>query len=187
MSKKGGISVPPYPISHTGPVLVCGSAKCLFDDLEQATATFGPLPVIAVNGAAKIIPALAIYSKHPERFITRRWLESQRLQFGDGASVHADNRAATHPKCVEYWWEGLWGGGGSAWDARKLAVSLGFSKVILCGCPMIAGHHVGALGFGSFMHREDVVEVFRRDIEADIDWHEGAFSMSGWTRDLLGC
>jgi hypothetical protein len=141
--------------------------------------------VIAVNGASKLVDADHVYSKHPERFITYRWLEAQRFRFGD-VTVHADVKAASRPDCVDEWWDGIWGGGGSAWDARKLAVRLGYEAVILCGVPMIAGPHVPQVQLGSFMHREDIVKEFRDQIEADAKWHKGATSMSGWTRDLLG-
>ena len=177
---------PPYSFHHSGPVLVCGSAACLFDDLDRVQKSYRNAPVIAVNGAAKLVSSIILYTKHPERFIERRWLGAQRFFFGDGASVHADVRAATRPACIEYWWTGLWGGGGSAWDARKLAASLGFGPVILCGCPLVAGPSVGSLSFASFMHREDIVEGFRRDIEADTEWHHGVKSMSGWTAEFLG-
>lgn len=177
---------PLYSSKHSGPCIVAGSAACLHDDLECVRDLYPNAPVIAVNGAAKLVSAIALYTKHPERFISRGWLGAQRFFFGDGASVHADARAASRPDSVEYWWSGLWGGGGSAWDARKLASALGFELVILCGCPLVAGPHVGSLSFASFMHREDIVEEFRRQIEAESEWHEGCCSMSGWTRDRLG-
>jgi hypothetical protein len=63
---------------------------------------------------------------------------------------------------------------------------LGFSPVILCGCPLVAGHNIGGLCFASFMHREDIVEDFRRQIEAEPQWHKGVYSCSGWTQGLLG-
>ena len=178
-------SIPPYPHRHSGPCIVAGSAACLYDDLAKARLKVGEAPVIAVNGAAKLVPAIALYSKHPRRFVERRWLEAQRFHFGH-TTTHADVRSGKRLVCVDYWWSGLWGGGGSAWDARKLAASLGFSPVILCGCPMIAGPHVGGLGFASFMHREDVVDGFLRQIEADTEWHKDVYSMSGATRDILG-
>ena len=155
------------------------------DDLSRARKIFPEAPIIAVNGAAKIVKAIALYSKHVDRFISRRWLEAQKFHFGP-TTVHADVRSGPRLACVDYWWSGLWGGGGSAWDARKLAAALGFSPVILCGCPMVAGPHVGGLSFASFMHREDVVEGFIRDIKADTEWHKGVYSMSGATRDMFG-
>ena len=182
---RGVVSTPLYPFSHSGPVLVCGGAQCLFEDIKRARSILGEVPIIAVNGAAKLVPAVAIYSKHPEKFVPRRWLEGQQFHFGK-TTVHADIRASTRPSCVEYWWEGLWGGGGSAWDARKLAAFLGFSPVVLCGCPMIAGPSVGSLGFGSFMHREDITDELYQGLAKDTEWHEGAYSMSGRSRDILG-
>ena len=178
-------ATPPYSLQHTGSVLVCGSAACLPDDLALAKSRYGELPAIAVNGASKLVHSIALYSKHPERFIERRWLDGHQHFFGK-TTVHADVRAEARPSCIDYWWEGLSGGGGSAWDARKLATAMGFSTVVLCGCPMVAGPHVGSLSFASFMHRDDVVEDFRRQIEADTDWHSGVVSMSGWTRELFG-
>ena len=36
------------------------------------------------------------------------------------------------------------------------------------------------------MHRDDVVEHMRAGILADVEWHKGVASMSGWTRELFG-
>jgi len=185
--KGGDISVsPPYSSCHSGPCIVAGSASCLFDDLKRVQEKYNNLPIIAVNGASKLVSAIALYSRHPERFIERRWLESHRFFFGDEASVHADILATKKPTCVDYWWTGTWGGGGSAWGARKLAAYLGFDLVILCGCPLVAGPHIGGLSFASFMHDEDVIKDLRHGIEKEPEWHDGARSMSGWTAEILG-
>lgn len=178
--------MPPFTTSYSGPALVCGSAENLLDDCKLAWKIYPGAPVIAVNGAAKHIKAIALYSKHPERLIDRRWLDAQRFHFGTNPSVHADIKSATRPSCVEYWWSGLWGGGGSAWDARKLASEMGFSKVILCGCPLEVGPHIGSASFASFMHRDDVVKDLQIGLEKETEWHKGAYSMSGWTRKVLG-
>lgn len=45
-------SSPPYPLVHSGPVLVCGNAACLYLDVAKASALFPHAPAIAVNGAA---------------------------------------------------------------------------------------------------------------------------------------
>ena len=47
-------SAPPYPLQHKGPALVVGSAACFHDDLARAKVIFGDVPVIAVNGAARV-------------------------------------------------------------------------------------------------------------------------------------
>lgn len=182
--QRGGASVPPYPVQHGGPVIVAGNAACLFDDLKSARAEFGDVPVIAVNGAAREVKAFALYSKHPERFIANRWAYWQERRFGDDFTLHG-GRVALSCTHIDHWWPDAYGGGGSAWDARKVAAMMGFDLVILCGCPMVPGPYVGGHGIGGFMTREDVVNGFRADIEADTWWQKGAISMSGWTKEIL--
>lgn len=180
------VSTPSYSFAHSGPVLVCGNAACLFDDVSRARSVVGDVPVIAINGAAKVIKADALYSKHPERFITFRWLDGQQFHFNTTPTIHADTRAKEKPACVDYWWEGIWGGGGSAWDARKLAHYLGFDLVVLCGCPLVPGPYTNGGGIGGYMTDKNVVQDLRDGLEKDSKWHTGAYSMSGWTRELLG-
>jgi len=180
-----GSSSPPYPFSHSGTCIVSGYASCLHEDLRIAWDIFPNAGVIAVNAAAKEVKATALFSFHPEKFISSRWIEHQK-KFGDEFTVHAMNRERHGDlSYVQYWWPPSHGGG-SAWGARKLAWLMGFDTVILCGCPMIAGPYVGNHGIGGFMTQEDVVENYRREIREDTEWHEGCFSMSGATRDILG-
>ncbi len=84
-SKGGGLASPPFPFSHSGPVLVCGNAFNLHDDLARAWQQLPRAPVIAVNGAAGEVKAFALYSKHPEKML--QWMDRQR-QFGDSFTVH---------------------------------------------------------------------------------------------------
>ena len=72
-----------------------------------------------------------------------------------------------------------------AWGARKLAWLMGFEPVILCGCPLVPGNYAGHRP-GMIMTRAETMEPYLREIAADVDWHEGAFSMSGATREILG-
>ncbi|MCH8099693.1 MAG: hypothetical protein IIB74_04570 [Proteobacteria bacterium] len=77
-------------------------------------------------------------------------------------------------------------GSGSAWGARKMAWLMGCDQVILCGCPLAPGPYVGNHNLGGFMADENVVEDLRAGIEAEPEWFDGAFSMSGWTETILG-
>lgn len=179
-------ATPPYSLSHSGPVLVCGNAWCLFEDIERAQAFFGPVPAIAVNGAAQHVKAVALYSKHPRRFVERGfdWIDRQQRRFGDGFTVHGSRFQPGMP-WVDHWWEDARGGGGSAWGARKIASLMGFAPVILCGAPLVPGGYAGN-PIAKVMRQEAVVENLRREIESDADWHEGVLSMSGWTAEFLG-
>ena len=183
-SKGGGIASPPCSFEYSGPCIVAGNAWCLHDDLESARSMVGDAPVIAVNGAAREVKALALYSKHPERFLSLRWIHHQRRKFGGGFTVHG-SRFTTDCPHVDHWWKDARGGGGSAWGARKLAWLMGFDPVILAGCPLEVGSYAGhKLGWS--MTKPDVINGLRQGIEAEPEWHEGCYSMSGWTGEFLG-
>lgn len=187
--EQGGFNAnPPYPCRHSGPVLVCGNAWCFHDDLQRARTLFPEAPCIAINGAAKEVKALVLYSWHPDRFIERphAWIEKQRAYFGGGFSVHG---ARPYPEMpwVEHWWHCTKkGGGGSAWGARKMAWLMGFDPVVLVGCPLVPGPYVNGGGIGGFMLKDHIVQSYVDQIKKDRDWHAGAYSMSGETRRILG-
>lgn len=147
---------------------------------------FPKAPVIAVNGASREVKALALFSYHPERFTERGydWIRHQSRLYGPGFSVHGSKFVPGCPS-VQFWWEDARGGGGSAWGARKLAWLMGFNPVVLVGCPLTPGNYAGHRP-GMIMARVDVTEQYAAEIEADKDWHEGAYSMSGRTKEILG-
>lgn len=182
----GGREILP-PFFFSGPCIVAGNAWCLHDDLAAAREIIGDVPVIAVNGASREVKAIALYSVHPQRFIEHgfEWIRHQRRLFGEGFTVHSSNK----PKhgdlpYVEYWWH-IPGGGGSAWGARKVARLIGFDTVVLCGCPLLPGNYTGYRP-GMLMTKAEVTDQYAAEIASDTDWHEGAYSMSGKTREILG-
>jgi hypothetical protein len=179
-----GTSVPAYPAHHAGPVIVAGSAWSLHDDLARAWKIYPGTPVIAVNGAAREVKALAIVTQHPQNLTAPgcEWIRHQRRLFGDGFAVHSNAPGDG----VDYVWD-LPNRGGSAWLARRIAGLIGFSQVILCGCPMEPGAYTIGHNLGGYMHRQDVVDELFRQIERDREWHAGAVSMSGRTGELLPC
>lgn len=183
--KGGGVSSPPFPMRYSGDCIVAGNAEGLHDDLAAAREILGDVPVIAVNGASREVKAIALFSKHPDRYIEMRWISHQRRLFGDGFTVHAPGRGSKMP-WVNYWWPDAEGRGGSAWGARKLACLIGFDRVVLCGCPLEPGPYCGGHNLGGFMHRTDVCDNLFDGIKAETDWHGGAHSMSGRTKELLG-
>ena len=165
---------------------MAGNAFCLHDDLARARTMYPDAPAIAVNGASREVRALALLSAHPERFVAPGydWIRHQVRLFGPGFTVHGATWRPDMP-WVNHWWPDIIGGGGSAWGARKLAWLMGFEPVILCGCPLVPGNYANDKP-GLIMTRLDVIEPYRREIAADTEWHEGCYSMSGFTRDLFG-
>ena len=180
----GGLASPPYLEKHSGPALVCGNAFNLHDDLERAREIFPDAAVIAVNGAAGAVKALALYSKHPERFYnTFCWAELQHREFGPGFTIHGSKH---RPGCpwVSHWWEDARGGGGSAWGARKLATLMGFAPVVLCGAPLERGGYADGSIAKMMLDRRNL-DTFRQQIEDEKEWHAGVISMSGWTKEFF--
>jgi len=186
-------STPTYAHRHSGPVLVCGSAACLCDDLAAARASYPAAPVIAVNDAARITPAFALCSMHPLGL--EGWAGEQRQRFGGIFTVHSVT-GSTHRTTnlghrpampwVDHWWTGVAHHGTSVWAARRLAAAMGFDRVILCGAPLTAGPYAHSSFPGRAWQDDGKIRHYRRMIEADTAFHPGARSMSGWTRELLG-
>ena len=170
---------------YSGPCLVAGNAWTLPDDLERARRLFPTAPVIAVNGAAEEVKAIALFSFHPQRYVERgyEWIQRQK-KIHNEFTVHSSKFVIDCP-WVEYWWPETHGGGSSAWGARKLALYLGFDLVVLVGCPLVPGEYAGHKP-GRMMAKEKYTSGYAIDIEQDVTWHAGAYSMSGRTKEILG-
>lgn len=183
-----GASVPLFPHRYSGPVLVCGNAYCLSDDLGRARELYPDAPAIAVNGASGNVKALALFTLHSTKM--GGWAELQRKKFGSGFTVHGvatAERAAelrTIQPWVEYWWHSS-SRGTSTWAARKIATYMGFGPVILCGMPLQRGGYQNGK-MAKFFQNDEAIALYRKMILTDPDWHKGVFSMSGWTRELFG-
>lgn len=189
----GAFAVPPYSYQHSGSVLVCGNAWCLFEDFQAASRLRPDAPVIAVNGAARNVRASFLFTQHPRKFPT--WIEAQRSRFWSEFTTHAAGRAHTRTNIgvkiedwpfVDHWWEGIATGGTSGWGARRLAAALGFTEVILCGMPLEPGGYAEG-GIASKSNRSvATMQHYREQILADTAMHAGVVSLSGWTRDTFG-
>lgn len=186
-----GEASPAYETKHEGVALVCGHAFCFRDDLQKAREIYPTAPAIAVNGAAGELKAIALFTQHPLKF--PGWIKLQEDRFGAGFSTHAAGKRHIATKLghkprheyVDYWWEGVAGGGTSVWGARKMAHFMGFDKIVLVGTPLIAGGY-GDGKFSKLMQKDDVINNYRNYIVSDRDWHYNVISMSGWTREFFG-
>lgn len=186
-----GRSAPPYPHLRSGVALVCGNAWTLKEDHRTALEMFPDACVIAVNGAAHSIKADMLFSQHP--LFLEAWAASQR-KFHDTFEVHTAGERHRATKLgnvvpmpwVDYTWHGITAGGTSCWTARRMAAAMGFDRVVLCGAPLECGGYFGGRQMAKHWRQPATVNHYRKQIEADTAFHAGAFSMSGWTRDLLG-
>lgn len=184
---------PDYPRRHSGTVVIAGFANTLQDDLDRVAAARPGLPIIAVNKAAEHIKAFAVYSFHFERDKMGLWAPEQRKRFGDGFKVFGPGKKdwlahnqRNYPY-IDHWAPSTASKGSSGWCAVRLAKLLGFTEVILCGIP-IEGRRYADKTQARYWQAGDTsaVKTFRKAILEDTQYHTGTFSMSGWTRELLG-
>lgn len=199
----GGRSLPPssswclnaspgYP-RYSGPVCIAGFGSSLFSDLARVKDAYGDLPTIAVNMAAGHVKAFAIFSMHFDRDHLGKWAGWQRDKFGEGFTIHAPGKPEwlSHNQrnypFVQFWWDGVMSKGSSGWAAARLAKAMGFSEVILCGVPIDHNRYADGGQAMLFQSQQtNSVSVFRKAIELDISTRRNCYSLSGFTRDLLG-
>ena len=180
-----------------GTVLVCANGWTLPDDYANARLIFPHAPVIAVNDAAGAVRAFALFSLHPRKMVGWR---AEQIKFCGGSGAHTSTHSAgvRHRRTnvgvdpddhdIDFWWMEALSTGSSGWSARKMARLMGFDRVILCGMPMQKGkyapHTKGR--WNRAWQDQSTVKHYRRGIMEDADWHDGVFSMSGWTREVFG-
>lgn len=188
----GGFSrdaVPPYLFSHSGVVLVCGNAFSLLDDYARARGLYPDAPVIAVKGAAEHVKAFAVFGLHPRKMPRmvdqQRRIHSEFTTHMGGDLVDRTRLGVPIRFTPDYRWP-LAVGGSSGWAARKMAAFMGFDLVILCGIPLSIGGYCGNVPSRPFQSQK-IIDIYRREVFADTEFHAGARSMSGWTMEVFGC
>lgn len=187
-------AVPSYDTEHSGPLLVVGPATCALADVAAARAIFPDAPVMVVNHAALLLAADFIVSQHHEILATLRGEHIRR--FLRKPTVHcACPEQLTPAPGIDYWWRGAASGATSTWGAVRVGKAMGFAPVVLCGCPMVGGDGYAVpvpynqqrymVGFCA-PDSGTVKNYQQRLIEAARDEGKGVYSMSGFTRQVLG-
>lgn len=163
----------------------------MWDDLAQARRLAEFNAVIAVNdaGAAHEGELDVWATLHAEKL--PGWVR-QRAENGfppaRAIAAHAGNSEQGNPRSypvdhiIDYCWPGMNASGSSGLFAVKVAIELGFDRIVLCGVPMRAAdaHFFDSQPWGeveSFTAAWPVALPFIADKTR---------SMSGWTQELLG-
>lgn len=172
----------------SAPALILGFAECLFDDLDRAQRLYPAAVRFGVNRAAKEIRCHHLVSLDRHRipdFLPDYQITVHAGRFG---GIRDDHPPLDHIDC--YWPHLQPGGtsGSSGWLAAKIAVKLGHFPVVMCGCPIDGQDHVtpDPKHDTCTWANPKQVSSARAIIEQEILYHPFVFSMSGWTRDLLG-
>lgn len=183
-------SIPPYETRHSGPLLVVGPAPCVHDDLAAARKLYPDAKVAAVNAGAQIVAADFLVSQHPAMLaLMRDW---QRRMFGARPDTHCPGGEAPRTgAAVDYCWVRGSSGATSAWGAVRVGKAMGFSPIILCGCPLTGGDGYAVAwqkgGIGTTPPKDGLMQSYqeRLRVAAKAEGQQ-VFSMSGYTRSVLG-
>jgi hypothetical protein len=187
----------------------------LFEDVEAALKLRPFATIMTVNGACTAVEnAEHMLCGHEEK--AEQFVRERKKAFPNAPPIQV--HATTHPHrlvaakqlmpSVTDWHPHEIGvGATSASKAAKLGFLLGFTEVILCGCPMDQpgyfageakvqqnrncqriGDHGIAFGLGIPVQETRIVQGYRNKLKilAEGEFKGRVFSMSGFTRKCLG-
>lgn len=194
-------------------LLVVGSAPCLFEDVAAAKRLYPEAHTLTVNEACGALPRiehmLAGHTAKAEVFVAYR-----KEKFPDEpmprvhASWHRLQEApkADYPSVTDWHGGDVITGAASAGKAIRIGLKLGYDQVILCGCPMNGGGYFNPgetekmdraswrvsgkaqrIGYDKTQNHRTIIRYRAKFAElAKTEWAGRVFSMSGWTREILG-
>lgn len=192
-----------YVGSHAGTLVVLGSAVDALVELECVWQHRKVITIATIGHAAASTKAAFVVSDHYEVHEDLRRLQSV---FGDDFTTHCSlcSNPEQYP-AVDHWWNWPRPSCTSAWTAIRMGMYLKFDEVILCGVPMMFGIIQNAEqrdkdGYTwpppqKFKHKTtqtpktsvEVLNEFRSEfVRHCLEFEGRVFSMSGFTRDVLG-
>lgn len=193
-----GESTPEYTDKHSGVALVVGTHPCWHDDLEAALAAYPDADLIAVNDATQLIRAKHLVTAHDENL--HRFIAGHLNKWGnDLPIIHVREQGVKDDGVMKYVWPAMVGGG-SAPFAAAIALHIGYSLAVLCGCPMDGGGGYAAGGddegdrfnprLGYIDSKHSMVGCWRhnlREMKAkNPELAERIRSVSGYSKEFFG-
>lgn len=191
--------MPQYPERHQGTLLVVGSGPTLYDDYERAAAAFPDSWIMAINDVAGVLVANFVVSLEHERMAYFRELQ---LSLWENFTTHCGLNLLNGQEyyqfpAVDYWWQGAHCPATSAWGGVRIGKMMGFEQIILCGCPLNGGdgyaidvsqtpqrpgeQRLGHMqGGGLLATYQEMIQLYAQKEG------ENVYSMSGFTREVLG-
>jgi hypothetical protein len=163
--------------------LVIGGAACVWDDVTAALELGEFDGVVACNdvGADWSGKLDAWVSLHPEKFPV--WQRKREANGFDRAALHVGHKADPNvDRVVDYRWPGMKGSGSSGLYAAKVAMGLGFDRIVLCGVPMEAeqAHYFDRKTWNAVQGFKPAWLTARPHIANAVR------SMSGWSAQFVG-
>lgn len=174
--------------------LICGSAPTLLEEFDACRTRMPEASVIAINESARVIHADFLMTQHPEKAERFRKLSRK-----PGIIVHTGKpRERALQPGIHVYWPGCVTLATSGGSAIKIAIKMGFSRIVLCGMPMNGGDGYFSSSslerdeprFGLEDPESDYIRGYRKAlidfIEEQPDALDKVRSMSGFTRQLFG-
>lgn len=177
-----------YDVQHKGSVIICGSAPCVFEDLEKAKRLRPDAEIVGVNNAGAMIPEIKhVWTQHNK--LSKEYKENADVKVHGRSNILGDRH-------TDYIWPKLnWvcgssGVGGALW-ARW---GLGFDEVIMAGIPLNSKNTLYSEKYPSkytkkhgFADKHQILNwlnhlMLHQKNEKTI----GIYSMSGETMRILG-
>lgn len=174
--------------------IICGSAPCLLEDFEKASAHMTDAAVLVVNEAGSAIHGDHLITQHPEK---ARWFRQRSLN--RGITVHTGKpRDRANQSDIDVYWPDCITLATSGGSAMAIALRMKFERVVLCGMPMNGGdgYFEGSElcrdepRFGLESPDTEYIQSYRKKL---VEWASGnpeaqsvVRSMSGFTRGLFG-
>jgi hypothetical protein len=183
-------------------LLVVGSAPCLFEDVARARGLYPDAEVMLINEAAGAIEdadhVLAGHTEKAEMFVAYRRQKFPNCRpFRVHAVVHSSTSPKDAPSVTDWWPQHVSTGASSAGKAARIGLEMGFTRIVLCGCPMNGGGYFNGDETNLFDHRCTRIGTqpdhrssgnYRRRMQklAESEFKGRVFSMSGFTKQVLG-
>lgn len=176
-------------------LIICGSGRCLWDDVKAARAAWPDADVMAIKQAGIYLPFKYQHwaGAHGERF---QWMIPLRREGYYFHGFDAEQRRGVKPQKLgvmthsEKSWplvDCVWPSkmtGTSALFGTRVGLGLGYDEILLCGVPL---DRTGRFYDAPWDAGVDLNVVDMREWEAFLPVMQGRVkSMSGRTRELLG-
>jgi hypothetical protein len=174
--------------------LICGSAPSLLEEFERARRAIPDAAIITVNESASVVYGNFLITQHPEKAL---WFR-ERSENPDVVVHTAKEKERASQPAIDVYWPDCVTLATSGGSAIAIALSMGFTRIVLCGMPMNGGD--GYFEGASFRRDEprfgmespesryirnyqhNLIEFTRRRPET----LDCVRSMSGFTKRLFG-
>lgn len=177
-------------VYRSGIVLVLGTARCVFEDLEKwKEIEPRAYDVMAICEAVKAFEGFThIATIEPGVAKRYRDILADKMEHPEQVVIHSSGPAPE----VDVVWGFSANGGTSSLFATQVALSLGYDKIVLAGCPLDSSGHFYDPPYAptnpACLYADEGFSHLRNDWQAAANNLFGGDvrSFSGFTKDLLG-